>query len=480
MKYRTRLTLIFIGLALFTNGITVAFMYLNVKKVVFLQIQTTALSVVATSAALVDGNLHKNISKPADEEKPEYKALWKDLRAIKDANQRKDIHIDYVYTMTQPDKKSGNLFFGVDAEDAKSKDKSHAGDEYAGDYEAWNLNSLHVDNRFTSDKWGYWLSAAAPLKDSSGKTVATLGIDMNAAGVKHSTQKILWIGLMSTALSVAFAIGLAAYFAKILSQPLLDIKKTVEAIGREEYDAKYECVIDDEFCDVGNAVNVMGDGMRQRELLKNSLVRYVSSHVAENILKSGNLPSLAGERCKITVLFADIRGFTAMSEAMPPENVVEILNEYFTKMVDQIFGNKGTLDKFIGDGLLAIFGAPLKDSEQEINAVKTAIEMQREVKKLCETSDVMKNHFCRIGIGINTGYAVVGNIGSSSRMDYTAIGDTVNIASRLESATKEFQGVDILISESTYEAVNGQFDITPRGEIALKGRLEKVKVYSVM
>jgi adenylate cyclase len=165
-----------------------------------------------------------------------------------------------------------------------------------------------------------------------------------------------------------------------------------------------------------------------------------------------------------------------MSEQLPPEKVVKLLNDYFESMVEVVFRNNGTLDKFIGDGMMVIFGAPEDDPFQEEHALKTAIEMQRELKRLAERWKPEGLNI-RSGIGINSGPAVVGNIGSSRRMDYTAIGDTVNLASRLESATKDMS-VGILVSEYTYMAARGNFKFREMGSIHVKGRVDAVMTYT--
>jgi adenylate cyclase len=142
-----------------------------------------------------------------------------------------------------------------------------------------------------------------------------------------------------------------------------------------------------------------------------------------------------------------------------------------------VFRNQGTLDKFIGDGMMVIFGAPEDDAYQEEHALRTALEMQRELRQL--SSKWESEGICiRVGIGINSGPAVVGNIGSTKRMEYTAIGDTVNLASRLESATKDL-GVPILISEYTYNAVRGSFQMRPMGPVTVRGRSEAVMTYAL-
>jgi adenylate cyclase len=215
----------------------------------------------------------------------------------------------------------------------------------------------------------------------------------------------------------------------------------------------------------------------ERDRIKGAFARYVSHQVMENVLKSGKAVQLSGDRRKISVLFCDIRGFSTISERLPPEKVVELLNQYFDLMVEVVFRNHGTLDKFIGDGMMVIFGAPEDDPYQEEHALRTAIEMQRELATLAAKWE-LEGVQLRVGVGINSGPAIVGNIGSSRRMDYTAIGDTVNLASRLESATKEL-GANILISEYTYIALRGAFKFRSMGSVHVKGRVEPVLTYAV-
>jgi len=163
---------------------------------------------------------------------------------------------------------------------------------------------------------------------------------------------------------------------------------------------------------------------------------------------------------------------------MRPEEVVELLSEYFERMVDVILRHQGTIDKFLGDGMMVIFGAPLDDPYQEEHAVAAALEMQKELAVLCRKWEAQGRPAIRMGIGINSGAAVVGNIGSEERMEYTAIGDTVNLAARLESATKDL-GLEIIVSEQTYDAVRPLFRWKPAGDVAVRGRTEPVRAYSV-
>jgi adenylate cyclase len=200
--------------------------------------------------------------------------------------------------------------------------------------------------------------------------------------------------------------------------------------------------------------------------------------VLDAIVAKGEVSVLKGERRRITVLFSDIRGFTTIAEVMRPEAVVRLLGEYFERMVEVVMRHQGTIDKFLGDGMMVIFGAPLDDAYQEEHAVAAAIEMQRELSTLSTKWQAEGRPTIRMGIGINSGAAIVGNIGSDQRMEYTAIGDTVNLASRLESASKELN-VEIVVSEQTYDAVRPLFRWKSVGEVTVRGRVEPVRAYSV-
>jgi adenylate cyclase len=222
----------------------------------------------------------------------------------------------------------------------------------------------------------------------------------------------------------------------------------------------------------------MAAGLRERDTIKRAFSGYISRQVLDSIVSKGELSALKGERRRITVMFSDIRGFTTMAEGMRPEEVVELLSEFFDHMVEVILRHEGTIDKFLGDGMMVIFGAPLDDPYQEEHAVKAAVEMQQELRKLCHKCETEGRGSIHMGIGINSGAAVVGNIGSEEHMEYTAIGDTVNLAARLESTSKEL-GLEIVVSEHTYHAVRPLFRWKFAGEVVVRGRTEPVRAYAL-
>lgn len=215
----------------------------------------------------------------------------------------------------------------------------------------------------------------------------------------------------------------------------------------------------------------------ERKRVTNIFGKYVAPQVVDKILDEGEEGlQLGGSKRFITVLFVDIRGFTPMSEKATPEQVVEILNEYLNLCATSIVNNEGTLDKFIGDATMAIFNAPIELEDHALKAVKTALAMKEGSLVLEKKLQERFGRTVKFGIGINTGYAVVGNIGCKFRMDYTAIGDTVNTSARLESNAK---GGQILISESTYALVKDKVNVTPLGGIKVKGKEEEVQIFQV-
>ena len=216
----------------------------------------------------------------------------------------------------------------------------------------------------------------------------------------------------------------------------------------------------------------------QRE--KRRLSRFFSPAVVREIVRSQDGDDALGSaRRLLTVLFSDIRGFTALSERLPPEEVVAFLREYLTVMTDAVFMYGGTVDKYIGDAIMALYNVPFEAPDHAAQAVRTALEFQRRLGPLAERFTAKHGGSLRCGVGINTGEAVVGTLGSAQRLEYTAIGDTINLGSRLEGVTKDF-GVSIIISEATYREVQDLFDTRDLGEVTVKGKEVPVRIYTVL
>lgn len=216
--------------------------------------------------------------------------------------------------------------------------------------------------------------------------------------------------------------------------------------------------------------------LAREEVARANYSRFMPEYVVQQLLENPDSFRLGGVNQLITVLFADIRGFTAMAENENPEDVVRLLNHYFTAMSEIIFEHGGTLDKYIGDGLMALFGAPTATPNDAKNALNAAVSMQRELQNLKKNLNEEGFSGISIGIGLHTGVATIGYIGSERRSEYTAIGDTVNLASRLEANTR---GGQILISEATARATEGLFPLIRREPIVVKNRQQPVDLYEV-
>ncbi|MHB9155746.1 MAG: CHASE2 domain-containing protein, partial [Endomicrobiales bacterium] len=217
---------------------------------------------------------------------------------------------------------------------------------------------------------------------------------------------------------------------------------------------------------------------REKRWIKKTFSHYLSSSVLESILADPGRLRLGGQRENLSVLFSDIRGFTTISEGLRPEDVVELLNEYLSKMVEVVFMHDGTLDKFIGDAVMVFWGAPIPQADHPRKAVLCAIDMIEELKKLQEKWKTEGRAVIDIGIGINTGDMVVGNMGSKDKMEYTVIGDNVNLGSRLEGLNKEYK-THIIIADSTYQFVKDIVEARPLGSVKVKGKENCVEIYEV-
>lgn len=218
---------------------------------------------------------------------------------------------------------------------------------------------------------------------------------------------------------------------------------------------------------------------RNKEKIKQAMGKYLSQDVMKNVVSNIDDLKLGGKRAVVTVLFSDIRGFTSLSEKMSAEEVSMILNEYFAEMEPIISKYNGVINKFIGDAVMAIFGEPIQDINHSKNAVKCAYEMLKKVEYLREKWLYEGKPKIEIGVGINTGEVFIGNIGTETRMEYTVIGDTVNLASRIESYNKVYK-TNLLVSSSTYEAIADIADVIKISEVQIRGKAKKMNIYEVL
>jgi adenylate cyclase len=237
-------------------------------------------------------------------------------------------------------------------------------------------------------------------------------------------------------------------------------------------------VVNFSLCYVVTIVHKILVEQHEKGRYRKTFQQYVARSVVDSMLNTGELPKFGGERKTLTVLFSDIRSFTTYSEKYRPEVVVQRLSEYLTAMVDVILKNNGTLDKFVGDEIMAIYGAPYYFSDHAQRACETALDMVSALRKLQKNWSEHELEYFQIGIGINTGKVIVGNLGSIQLFDYTVIGDEVNLGARLEGANKHYS-TTIIISESTYNEVKNKVIARELDNVRVKGKQRPVRIFEL-
>lgn len=478
MKYRTKLYLYFLLVAILSVSIALFVLYYETRKRMYEQMGSKVTSIAATTASQVNGNLLKEVQTQADEKTVAYQTVKKQLQEARVANRRKDVYVRYVYTLRPSEEHQGYLEVVVDASKNPKTfspvGELHLSKNIGGILE--NLNRAYSPKVYTHTVFGDFLTGFAPVYDDQGNYVATVGVDIEVENVVKRLNVLLYYGFFSLGISMGLAIFMAYYLAKRPAKFLRKINDAAFEIGAGNLDYQVQIKTNDEFGIVGDCINNMTKGLKERERLKVNFSRYVSQHVLDKIVMQKTEAKTEGVRKRITVLFSDIHEFTLLTEKLEPQEVVLRLNQYFSKMLNIIFKYDGTLDKFIGDGIMVNFGSLVDDPEQEKHGILTALEMQKALQELNDEWRRQGKETLNMGIGVHTGDAIVGNIGSERRLEYTAIGDTVNVAARLEAETKR-RKLSILVSHVTYEKVKDQFQFESLGQIELSGREKKIEVF---
>jgi adenylate cyclase len=295
--------------------------------------------------------------------------------------------------------------------------------------------------------------------------------------LRDTTRAALYRQLGVLAAALVLVLGLALRFASRLGNTVRKISDAADAVKDGKYVTFEPVHTDDELERLAEHFNQMVQGLKERDRLRETFGRYVTRQVADHLMK-GNV-NLGGELVPVTVLFSDIRHFTSISERMEPRVLLDFLNEYLSGMVESVMHHHGVVDKFIGDAIMAVFGAPVPEPDDALRAVKAALAMQARLRKINEVFKARGLPEIRTGIGLHFGQVVAGNIGHVERMEYTVIGDTVNLASRLEGMTKELDS-DVVMSADLYEQVAHQVDAEPLQRIKVKGRDRDVMVYRLI
>ena len=296
--------------------------------------------------------------------------------------------------------------------------------------------------------------------------------------LREEVRKDLYVQLGGLGLGLLVVLGLALRFASRMGGTVRSISEAAQQVKSGKYVNAPVIHTGDELESLAVDFNAMVEGLRERDRLRETFGRYVTRQVADHLMLKGNA-ALGGELVPVTVLFSDIRSFTSISETMEPRALLDFLNEYFTGMVESVMLHHGVVDKFIGDAIMAVFGAPVPQPDDPLNAVKAALDMRTRLQKINVAFKERGLPEIRSGIGLHSGQVVAGNMGHAERMEYTVIGDAVNLASRLEGMTKELK-CDVVLSEDLFVQVELHVDAEPLHKIKVKGRDQEVMVYRLI
>ncbi|MGC8660677.1 MAG: adenylate/guanylate cyclase domain-containing protein [Desulfomonilaceae bacterium] len=284
------------------------------------------------------------------------------------------------------------------------------------------------------------------------------------------------IGFLVT-IAVSLAVCLSIFLARSVSEPLRKIGSAMDMVRKGDLGAKIQVVSNDEIGIVGEGFNRMVEGLKERDYIRDTFGSYISESVVKQILESPDGVKVGGELREITILVSDLRGFTRMADSLDPRRVIKILNRYFERMTEVIARYQGTIIEFTGDGLLVFFGAPNPISDHAKVAVACAQDMQKDLKKLNKENILAGEPELNMGIAINSGPVVVGNIGSEKRKKYGAVGTPINVAFRVQSLTGSGE---ILLTPAVYERVDGSQDLGPSRECQIKGFDDPITVRPVL
>jgi adenylate cyclase len=284
--------------------------------------------------------------------------------------------------------------------------------------------------------------------------------------------------LLTSLLALVGATLLALWIARDVSRPVLTLAAHTKHIAAGDYARRIDLQREDELGQLATAFNDMSAGLAERDRVRDLLDKNVSPEVAAQLMRDG--AALGGEEREVTILFADLRGFTTMSEKFAPRELLTLLNRYLDRMSGEIERNGGVIDKFIGDAIMALFGAPVAQGDAADRALAAALAMERALADLNRELAAEGRPPLGIGVGINTARVIAGNIGSHRRLNYSVIGDGVNVASRLQSETRKVEhGTNLITSAATVAACRTRPNVRPLGLVHVKGRHEPVEIFAV-
>ena len=468
MTLRVGLSTAFVGVVLVTAGVLCAVLVRQMHDQMRRDLTARMRDVASIAAMGISAPLHAQVTRREDEGAPAYRALEAHLQSVK----RRVPELRFAYTVKRA--ADGRLVFWIDAE--TDEQGSHVGDEVTVRTPTL-LRAFEppfeprVEPEFYTDKWGTWLSGYAPVLAADGTLECVVGVDISAARVAEAewvaVRAMLWVALVVTLVVCAVGVWLSSRIVRPLA--LLDT-----AMGRVRgLHLDDSTVIESRFREIAqmaDTLSAMQSGLR-------SFRKYVPKELVRELIEDGAEARLGTRSATLTVFFSDIEGFTTLAEATTPEGLAADLAEYFATITDAILASGGTVDKYIGDAVMAFWGAPRALETHAERAVRAALEVHARLDALNARRVAEGRAPISTRIGLATGEVVVGNFGYDERMNYTVMGDCVNLSSRLEGLNK-YVGTRLLVSESTRRAAGEAVVARLLGAVAVKGKRAEVRVWA--
>lgn len=397
--------------------------------------------------------------------------------------------IDSIYILLPTDQPA-KLRFLLDA--SKVSRVAQTGEIYDASEYPFMLrafNGVEVEDRVFEDEFGATQSAYAPLRTGAGEVVGIVGVDVLAVRLDETRAQVLWFCAAGFGLAGVAVVLVALFVRRQVHRPLARVLESTTAIAAGRFDTPTGLTGGDEFAVLGGQIDEMAAKLRDRERIRATFGLYVSQELAQNLLAADQLPRLGGEECLATVMFCDLTSYTRVSECFSPTETVALANEYLGIMTRVIEQHGGCVLDFSGDGVMAAFGAPVSMNDQAERALRAALMMQQRMNQLNGEWEArgLAERWQKVGvdqitlrIGIHTGPVVAGNIGGVSRMKYCVMGDTVNVAARLEEMNKEL-GSRICMSEQVKLRARAELsqDFVDCGLRKVRGRLLAVQVFAL-
>lgn len=440
----------------------------SLKDLIREEISNRLESSVGLIAQQLAAENHARIKTRSDENSEAYLQIVNELRRSKQLLS----DVRFVYTLRKGE--DGKVRFVADAE-VNAETKSHVGDVYANPTAAMLRAfrppfGIQIEPKISTDKWGSWLSGFAPVLGRDGNLEAVVGIDMAAHRIR-SIQFSYFVRVIIGSLMLSSVIGALGYLlAGELSKPMIAVIADLERVRK--LNIKGSMVGDSairEIAELSASLHRMKRGLR-------SFRRYVPSEVVTQLMEQDKEAELGGEKRVLTMFFADIAGFTRVCESMRPERLSKFLTVYFEVVTNTVVKNGGTVDKFMGDAVLAFWNAPRTERDHAFRAFSAAADIQQQFDALQD--DFTKRGWpdFKVRVGLATGIALVGNIGYSERLSYTVLGDAVNLASRLESLNK-YYGTRILISGATAKRISDRISLRMIDLVLVQGKIIPTAIY---